>query len=292
MTLTLTDLAGNALVKEPILSFQWTKERVFLFIDKTVSDARRTNWTGTLINQMPVTAANQRLKFAVEVYAQKDRSLDFELLKKTAKTFSDGALASFFPLPAAALPVLGSVTDLINSMYSNFTKRNLVDQSELAMHTKKTIRAPISFENFEAIPVFVSVETTQSRFGADAIANGKFKSKPVLAIFNNTEIPIGGSQPVSIVELISTSTKPEIKSTRALLDSVIPGGSYGKDPNNAKEKNVGVLCGNLYTALQRYLSKYDARAMFWAFNTIYGSQFDKTACVGVYQAELTEVGLD
>jgi hypothetical protein len=34
VTLTMTDLAGNALVKEPIMSFQWTKEKVFLFIDK------------------------------------------------------------------------------------------------------------------------------------------------------------------------------------------------------------------------------------------------------------------
>jgi hypothetical protein len=293
VTLTMTDLAGNTLVKEPILSFQWTKEKVFLFIDKTVGDARKTNWTGSLINQMPITEANQRLKFAVEVYAQKDRSLDFDLLKKTAKTFSDGALAAFFPLPAAALPIIGSVTDLVNSLYSNSTKRNLVDQSELPMEaTKRPIRAPINFQDFEQIPVLITIETTQSRFAADGIVNGKFKSRPDESIFNNAGMALGGAKAVSIVELISTSTDAKLKSTRALLDAVISGGTYGKDPNNKKEDNGNILCGNLYDALNLYLSKYDARAMFWAFTNRYGNNFDKAACVGSRQAALSEVGLD
>jgi hypothetical protein len=242
---------------------------------------------------MPVTEANQRLKFAVEVYAQKDRSLDFDLLKKTAKTFSDGALATFFPLPAAALPIIGSVTDLINSLYSNSTKRNLVDQSELPMEaTKKPIRAPINFEDFEQIPVLITIETTQSRFAPDGILNGKFKAKPDESIFNNAGMSVGGAKPVSIVELISTSTDAKLKSTRALLDTVVSGGTYGKDPNNKKEDNVNILCGNLYDALNLYLSKYDARAMFWAFNSRYGSSFDKAACIGSRQAAMAEIGLD
>jgi hypothetical protein len=291
VTLTMTDLAGTTLVKEPILSFQWTKEKVFLFIDKTVSEARKTNWSGTLVNQMPITDSNQRLKFSVEVYAQKDRSLDFELLKKTAKTFSDGALAGFFPLPAAALPILGSVTDLINSLYSNSTKRNLVDQDELVMEaTKKPIIAPISFEDFDDIPVLITIETAQSRFAAD-FADGKFKSKPDEAIFSNAGMALGGTKPVGIVELISTSTEPKLKSTRTLLDAVISGGTYGKDPSNKKEDNVGALCANLYDALNLYLSKYDARAMFWIFIKRYGDSLNKTACLGSRQAALTEVGL-
>jgi hypothetical protein len=290
VTLTLTDIAGTPLVKEPILSFQWTKEKVFLFIEKTVTDAQKTNWSGTLVNQMPITDSNQRLKFSVEVYAQKDRSLDFDLLKKTAKTFSDGALAGFFPLPAAALPILGSVTDLINSLYSNSNKRNLVDQDELPMEaTKKPIVAPISFEDFKDIPVLITIETTQSRFAAD-FADGKFKSKPDEAIFSNAGLALG-TKPVGIVELISTSTDPKLKSTRALLDAVITGGTYGKDPNNKKEDNVGTLCGNLYDALNLYLSKYDARAMFWVFVTRYGDSLNKAACVGSRRAALSEVGL-
>ena len=293
VTLTMTDLGGNLLVKEPILSFQWTRERVFLLIDKTVDDARKTNWSGSLINQMPITEANQRLKFSVEVYAQKDRSLDFDLLKKTAKTFSDGALAGLFPLPAAALPIMSSVTDLINSLYSNSTKRNLVDQSELAMEaTKKPIKAPINFENFESIPVLVTIETTPSRFATDGIVAGKFKSKPDEAIFGNTGLSLGGVKPVSIVELISTSTDAKLKSTRTMLDAVIAGGTYGKDPSNKKEDNVNILCGNLYDALNLYLSKYDARAMFWAFLSRYGANLDKAACVGSRQVALSEVGLD
>lgn len=293
VTLTMTDLGGNLLVKEPILSFQWTRERVFLLIDKTVDDARKTNWSGSLINQMPITEANQRLKFSVEVYAQKDRSLDFDLLKKTAKTFSDGALAALFPLPAAALPIMSSVTDLINSLYSNSSKRNLVDQSELAMEaTKKPIKAPINFENFESIPVLVTITTTPSRFAPDGMVAGKFKSKPDESIFGNAGLSLGGVKPVSIVELISTSTDAKLKSTRTMLDAITAGGTYGKDLSNKKEDNINILCGNLYDALNLYLSKYDARAMFWAFLSRYGANLDKAACVGSRQAALSEVGLD
>jgi hypothetical protein len=44
--------------------------------------------------------------------------------------------------------------------------------------------------------------------------------------------------------------------------------------------------------LSLYLSKYDARVMFWVFLTNYGSRFDKAKCIGSRQAALTEVGLD
>jgi hypothetical protein len=293
VTLTLTDLDGNLLVKEPVLSFQWTRQRGFLFIDTVVTDARKTSWSGILINQMPITENNQNLKLSVEVFAQTGRSLDFDLLKKTGKSFSDGALAALFPMPAAALPIITSMTDLIASLYANSTKRNLVDQGDLTMEATKTpIRAPIRFANFESISVLITVTTKPSRLAADIFADGKFKSNPDDFIFNDASMTVGGGKSVSIVELISTSTDARLKSTRAMLDAVlVPGGTYGKDDKNKKEENIGILCGNLYDALNRYLSKYDARAMFWAFINRYGENLNKSACIGSRQGPLAEVGL-
>ncbi|MCO5130810.1 MAG: hypothetical protein M9932_09615 [Xanthobacteraceae bacterium] len=292
VTLTITDQAGNLLVKEPILSFQWTRERGFLFVDNVVTDAQKTSWSGTLINQLPITESNQVLKFSIEVFAQKGRSIDFDLLKKTAKTFSDGALAALFPLPAAAMPIISSVTDLISSFYTNATKKVLVDQDDLPLEVTKTpIRAPISFEDFEKIPVLISVTTMPTRLAGDIFANGKFGSKPDESIFNNASMVVGNSKQVSIVELITTSTEAKLKNTRAMLDVVLPGGTYGNDPTNKKEGNIATLCGNLYDALNIYLSKYDARAMFFAFITRYGDNLNRAACIGSRNAPLAEVGL-
>jgi hypothetical protein len=291
VTITISDLDGKLLVKEPVLSFQWTRQRGFLFIDTVVTDAQKTSWSGTLINDMPIIEDNLNLKLSVEVFAQTGRSLDFDLLKKTAKSFSDGALAALFPLPAAAIPVIGSMTDLIASLYNSAGKKNLVDQADLTMQeTKNPVRAPIRFANFESIPILITVTTKPSRLAGDIFGDGKFKSNPDDVIFNNASMTVGGGTSVGIVELISTSTDPKLKSTRAMLDSVIPGGTYGKGNSNI-DGNVGVLCGNLYDALNKYLSKYDARAMFWAFVTRYGESLNKSACIGSRQGPLAEVGL-
>src|ERR1035441_3239598 len=80
VTITVTDLNGKVIAKNPILSFQWTKEMGFLFIEKTVSQIQQTTWKGTLVNEMLLGADTQRLKVSVEVYSQADRSLDFQLL--------------------------------------------------------------------------------------------------------------------------------------------------------------------------------------------------------------------
>jgi hypothetical protein len=218
VTITITDLNGKLLVKEPVLSFQWTVQKGFLFINTMVTDAQKTSWSGTLINDMPITEDNVNLRLSVEVFAQTGRSLDFDLLKKTAKSFSDGALAALFPLPAAAIPIIGSMTDLIASLYNNASKKNLVDQADLTMEeTKSPIRAPIRFANYEPIPVLITVTTKPSRLADDIFADGKFKSKPDDVIFNNASLTVGGSKSVGIVELISTSTDPNLKSTRAML---------------------------------------------------------------------------
>jgi hypothetical protein len=232
------------------------------------------------------------LKIAVEVYSQKDRSLDFDLLKKTATTFSSGAMASLFPLPAAALPMLDSVSELIASLYDNSRKATLVDAEEVVLNwSTQPLRADIGLYDQE-VPVEITVEMSESRFVSGRLTDGKFKVKPDESIFRNASLALAPGKYVSIIELIATSSDADLKSTRPLLDAVIGGGTYGKDPANKKEDNVATLCGNLYDALNRYLSKYDARAMFWVFINRYGELLNREACLGSRQQALVEVGLD
>ncbi len=60
--------AGNIPdVQEPIISIQWSTERAFLLFDKTVNDVRKTQWAGTLIDEMRLSDTNRRLQFSVEI---------------------------------------------------------------------------------------------------------------------------------------------------------------------------------------------------------------------------------
>jgi hypothetical protein len=297
VTITLSDLNGKVLVKEPILSFQWLRERGLFFIEKTVSEVQKTSWRGTLIEQMPVTQANQRLKVSIDVSFQKDRSLDFELLKKTAKTFSASALATYLPLPAATLPIIDSVTALLNDFYAGSEKRSLVDEDELTLaDANPAMRAGITITASGAqwtLPILLTVETQQSRLVAGKLSGNKFDpSKLSEAIFGNAQVAVGDGKTVTLVELISTSGDAKFKRTRSLLDAVIGGSNYGKDPANKKEEDLAERCGDLYDALNAYLSRYDSRAMFWAFLQRYGDKLDKNACLGRRRMELADVGLE
>ena len=133
ITITISDLDGKILSKEPVISFQWVKERGLFFIEKTVDEVQKTSWSGTLINQIPIKPSNRRLRVEVEAFYHQDRSLDFELLKKSAKLFSTGALASVISLPAATLPILDSVGDLVNSFYAGSRKQTLIQSEEIVL---------------------------------------------------------------------------------------------------------------------------------------------------------------
>lgn len=297
VTITVTDLNGKLIAKNPILSFQWTKESGFLFIEKTVSEIQQTTWKGTLVNEMLLGPDTQRLKVSVEVYSQADRSLDFQLLKKTATTFSTGALASYFPLPAAAIPILDAVTGLINDVYANSKKADLIDAEEILMVATKTpIKSTITIkdsQNAYNIPVYLFIDAEDSRIVGGNLQGGKFvRDQFSISVFNTLSIPMGDSKSVSVVELITTSSNASIKAARPLLDVLTGGGTYGKDPNNKKEDDIGPRCGSLYDALNTYLSRYDARAMFFAFVKNYGDRINKEACLGPRQAELQSVGLE
>jgi len=295
ITITIHDGLGKTLLaKEPILSVQWSTTRGFLFIDKTVSDLRSTSWQGTLISDMPVTQVNRAVRIGIEVYQQKDRSLDFSAIKQTAQAFSAGALAGLMPLPAAAGPIIDTVGNLLNSFYQNSTKTSLLEEQGHPLQAAKiplAVMFDVPNEDPFPLPVNVTIDTRKSRLINGDLPGGRFEKDSLTeAIFANTSILIV-DKPVSIVELISSSTEPRFKSTRTLLDSLAAGQDYGLDPNNRKEANGGLLCSNLYDALNSYLSPYDARAMFWAFVTKYQKQMKKDDCLGTRKSELAAVGL-
>jgi hypothetical protein len=300
ITITVYDQFGKTLIaKEPIVSFQWDTQRNFLFFDKTVNEVQQTGWRGTLVSDIPITQSNAALRIGVEVYVQKDRSLDFSLFKQTAQALS--ASAPFMPqalLPAAAVPMIDTVGSLVNNFYSNSTKRTLVTEEQQALkQTKNPISYPITFTDSNGqsqyqLPVYISINTRQSRLVNGPLTNGKFdKDSLSVTIFANTGILIGDKS-VGVAELISTSADPKFKSVRGILDTLAAGGTYGLDPSNQKERDIGPQCGNLYDALNAYLSPYDARAMFWAFNAKYRDQMKVDQCLGQQRKdELAAVGL-
>ncbi|MGC2778222.1 MAG: hypothetical protein WA418_21555 [Bradyrhizobium sp.] len=299
ITITVTDQSGQtALAKEPIISFQWDVQRKLIFLEQTVSDIQKSSWRGTLVKDLPIREAANEVRIGLEVYILQDRSLDFNLVKQIAQSASSGA--GFLPhalLPAAAVPVIDTLGNLVNSVYQQDKKKTLVSQSsEPLTQSKQPITYPITFQNPQdgntyELPVEITIDTRQSRLVNTPLVDSKFNPSSLsLTMFSNTSLPVVGKA-VSIVELISTSSDPAVKSTRALLDALISGQSYGLDQGNKKESNVGPLCSNLYDALNRYLSPYDARAMFWAFLAKYKDQMRAGDCLGQLKSELEVVGL-
>lgn len=294
ITITIRNLAGHTLIKEPIISFQWAKERGLFFIDKIVEDVQKTSWSGTLVNQIPIKQSNRRLRMEVEAFYHQDRSLDFEMLKKTAKLFSTGALASVISLPTAALPILDSVADLVNSFYAGSKKQTLIETEEIVLGSTDSKTADVVFNGegggSVTLPITVTLNGTQTRLAAELVG-GKFDPAQLSeAVFSTTEIDLA-DKTVSVIELISTSENKQFRGTRALLDPLLAGGSYGKDPSNKKEEDLGTRCGDLYAAFHAYLSSFDARAMFWAFLRKYGDRMDRAKCLGHRGSELAAVGL-
>lgn len=299
ITITVSDQNGQTtLAKEPIISFQWDQQRKLIFLDQTVNDIQKSSWRGTLVRNLPIRGAGDEVRIGLEVYTLQDRSLDFSLVKQVAQTASSGA--SLLPhalLPAAAVPVIDTLGGLLNDFYKQENKKTLVSESSEALtQTKQPISYPITFQNPQdgktyELPVGITIDTRQSRLVDAPLVDSKFNASALsLTIFANAAIPLAGKD-VSIVELITTSSDPNVKSTRPLLDTLTSGQSYGLDPNNKKEANVGPLCGNLYDALNKYLSPYDARAMFWAFLTKYKGQVQVGDCLGQLKSELELVGL-
>jgi hypothetical protein len=277
-------------INEPIISIQWTTERAFLFFDKTVNDVKKTEWAGTLIDEMRIADTNRKVQFSVEISFHKDRSLDFAFLKQTSKAGSIGSLSSLLPLPAASLPLIDSVTSLVNGFYANSTSDDAVDSEELEVTTNfaKTANLPIQASNGTyRLPIKLQISVKRSRLVDGGLVNGKFdKTKISQTLFEDAQLVIGQGKTVGLAELIATAADDKSKKSRSFLDALQNGGSYSKD-------DLGVRCGDLLAALDSYISKADARAVFWAFLQRYAGQIDRDKCLGSgnLRAELASLGL-
>ncbi|QJP14610.1 hypothetical protein G3545_13725 [Starkeya sp. ORNL1] len=290
VNITVTDSAGKLLAREPVLSFQWTKQQQLFFIEKTVSEVHKTSWRGTLVDSMLVKAPNQRLKIAVEVSLQEDRSLDFEFIKKAAKAYGASAVATYYPLPTLALPMIESITSLLNDLYARSTKKSLVDEEEVVFMTGATpIRTGITFTDANqtpfTVPVLISIEAQPSVIApAMKFDSPKFDRMGLTEIFDERRVAVADGRQVRVIELIPASSEQRYRNTRTMLETVQAGKGYS-------EGDAALRCGDLYGALGAYLSKYDARAMFWSFLQKYGAFLPKDACLGGRKAELEAAGL-
>lgn len=293
ITITIKDNSGKEIAKEPIISFEWSKERGFLFVEKTIIEVQKTSWKGTLIDRMPLRDGALRLKVGIEVYHKSDRSVDFELLKKTSKLFSDGALAAVMPLPAAAASFIAPIGELINAFYAGSKKETITEDEEFVFDGKtQKMKAPVTFVDDEGrkvtVPIELSIETEESR-----LTGGKFDASKISEeAFANATVPLIGGKTVTVLELLLTGDSKSAKEARPMLDAVTSGGAYGKDPNNKKEvESVNSRCGALYDALHAIASAYDARALFWAFLKRNGDKIDRNVCLGSRKGELDKLGL-
>jgi hypothetical protein len=290
ITVTNSD-DGKMLAKEPILSFQWTRERQLLFFEKTVGEVQKTSWNGTLVDRMLVTKANPRLKVAVEVSLQKDRSLDFEFIKKAAKAYGASTIAAAYPLPTAALPMIESITGLLNDLYARSEKKSLVEEEEITVAPgAPVVRADIVFTDDNqqrfVVPVIISIAAQPSVIApALKFPDPKFdKAKLEGGMFLTERVKLADGKTAVIADLIPESSKARYRNVGPMLDTLKAGDSYARD-------DTAIRCSDLYGALNEYLSKYDARAMFWSFVQEFGDRMSKDACVGVRRAELEAVGL-
>lgn len=282
--------AGNLDIHEPIISIEWTTEKAFLFFDKTINDVAKTQWAGTLIDEMRISETNRKLQFSVEISFHKDRSLDFAFLQQASKTGSAGSLLSLLPLPAASLPILDSVTSLINSFYTNSTKEDVVNSEEIdtSANLTKWVNLTIEASNQTVnIPINLQIAVKNSRLVEGGLQGGRFdKTKISETLIDSAQVVLTPGKVVSLIELVATANDERSKRTRGLLDALQGGVPYTKD-------DLGVRCGDLVTALDSYLSKPDARAVFWAFLQRYANQIDRDKALGAgtLRPELAALGL-
>jgi hypothetical protein len=290
VTLRIKGEGNNLDIHEPIISIEWTTERAFLFFDKTINDVGKTQWAGTLFDEVRISETNRRLQFSVEVSFHKERSLDFEFLKQASKTGAAGSLLSLLPLPAASLPILDTVTSLISNFYANSTSEELVNSEEIdvtASFGKVTDLTIQASDQTVSIPINLQVSVKKSRLVEGGLVDGKFdKTKISETLFETAQIVITPGKAIGLAELLVTANDEKAKRTRGFLDALQTGAPYKKD-------DLAVRCGDLVTALDSFVSRADARAVFWAFLQRYANQVDRNSALGsgTLRDELASLGL-
>jgi hypothetical protein len=185
VTIKVSDTAGNNLITEPIVTFQWLNKRV-LFILNTVKSVQNAGWDGPLVNQMLVSENNQNLKVSIEASFQQNRSLDFDLLKKTATTASSGALAALLPLPSAALPFVNAATDFLKAFYDGSKTISLTDEYSVTVgETPSPLETSFTFRDKRGRKIEVP-DFHSDQDHAIQTCLGKFEGWKV---FSRTDLP-------------------------------------------------------------------------------------------------------
>jgi hypothetical protein len=283
ITLKIADATGTALVTLPIVSFQWTKQRQFIFFDSTVKSVQDTKWTGLLVNQMLVKAETQQLAMSIEAEFQDTRSLDFSLLKQTAADATSGALAKLLPLPAAAVPFIDAATTFLKGFYDGSQMQSLTDEVLVTLGKQAQVNASFSFTGRDGgswdVPIVINIETIESKLTGGNLANGKFADGDVTELSFRQTQAIVGSKAIKIVDLLESADSAEAKSARVMLDA-LANGTYGKDPGSQDKQDINQRCGDLYAALAGYLTEADAAGMFWSFLIPNSQKLDRDKCVG------------
>jgi hypothetical protein len=288
VTITVSDLNNKQIVKQPIFSFQWSDKTQIIFLPQTVSQILQGALNGTLVNNMLVGSATTKLQISVEMNLQANRSLDFSLLQNAATAASSATLASYFPMPAATIPILNEITTLVNALYQNSQSSDIAIATQVPMIQTNSpttafmiINGPNNFSL--KIPIAITVTTIQSELIGGDLTNGKFGSNQISVAAFGKVLPVAG-QNLNIANLVATSTDADSMGARPLLAAVLAGQSY-------TQADVGARCLNLYNALNVYMSTFDARAMMYAFILGYGDKINKTACIGPMAPDLAAVGL-
>jgi hypothetical protein len=288
ITIVVKDVADKELAKAPIFTFQWKNQRVLFFIDKVIDQIKSTDWSGTLVSKLLATDSTSRLSIGVEVTQSSARSMDFDSLIQISKLFSEGAMAAFLPLPAAATGIITAVGDLVNLFYAGSRKASLVDAEEFPLTSESTdYDAPVRFRDSQGrpwtLPIKFTVSSLQSRY-----MSGPFRPENVtVAMTDDKAFTIvtakGVAIKASLIELLRSSDA--YQDIRGLLDQLAAGKPY-------QEPDLGVRCASLYGAFGNYLSIYDARALFWAFVKKYSGLVDPQVCLsGGRREELQQIGL-
>jgi hypothetical protein len=166
--------------------------------------------------------------------------------------------------------------------------QKLVSALTLEAPHSKSVDLVIRASNQEVkIPLNVQIEVKNSRLVDGGLVNGKFdKTKISQTLFENAQVVVTPGKTVSLIEALATASDEKSKRTRGFLDALQSGVPYAKD-------DLAIRCGDLVTALDSFVSKPDARAVFWAFLQQYANQIDgnKALGAGTLRAELASLGL-
>jgi hypothetical protein len=300
VTIKVSDTAGNTLVTLPIVTFQWTKQRAFLFFEKTVKSVQSAGWNGVLVNQMLITQANQQFNVSIEADFQENRSLDFDLLKQTATDATSGALAKLLPLPATAVPFIDAAINFLKGFYDGSKTTSLTNQFLVTAGKTTSLPTTFTFTGSDggevSVPLLITIDTIQSKLAGGNLSNGKFELGQITeSSFGDTQV-IVGTKALKVAGLLDSSDDPHAKSARIMLDALAAGNDYGKDPARQDKENLDLRCGDLFSALGGYLSRADAAGMFWSFLIPNASKIDRDKCLGPMtggsrRSELASFGL-